>query len=130
MRILEGQPKQVKWLLIAGGAILLIIIAIYFATKKKTQNTASDPTSQAGQLPSVLVLPQPYVVNQPAPTQLPINPASNPPVAPGQTGPTGILGGPILIPPSGLPAPTSGYPSPIYPGGRTGPTGIVTYPAA
>lgn len=117
----ELQRPQVKALLIGGGVILLLGIALWFATKKKSSDAlaASNPNGlnadASGAVPTVLVLPPPIIQLQnpgapgaPAPSQ--------PPTMPGDSGPTGILSQPPL------PLPSPG-PLPIVPG-LTGPTGI------
>jgi hypothetical protein len=116
------QRPQSRALLIGGGLILFLAIALYFATRKKTNPGALDASNPnglnqnaSGDVPTVLVLPPPVVQLQAPPLPTAPDPVAPPPM-PGQYGPTGIL----TQPPIGVPTP---QPAPILPG-RTGPTGI------
>src|SRR5690348_251957 len=122
----ELQRPHVRALLIGGGVILLLAIALYFVTKKKT--SALDASNRnglnadaSGQVPTVLVLPPPIIFGPPsneAPTVQPPLPVQSPPL-PAPPLPLGILQYQPPAPPVG--------PSPPVNPAPTGPLGILAH---
>jgi hypothetical protein len=115
----ELQRPHVRALLIGGGIILLLAIALYFATKKKTDPLAAGTANglnadASGPVPTVIVLPPPvFQLEQPPSTSpVPLPPAPSPVPKPGG----GVIPPiPSLAPPPTVMPGTGVHPPVVYP---------------